>query len=428
MSIVAPSPLKPPAPADRRHRRVLESLILDMLAFQAWGIELAAGRTQEARAGAASLLDAAVDAGLDYAKDSDGERLFDPAEVDQFLGWLGATGVDRRWRERKTITNAGVVAHARAAHAAFGGDGAARFRLQFRRTFDLGRLERGARARLRLPLPLRSLYHEDFTFTPVVPADLDARCVVSEGRLEMRLAVPAHPVIILGVDLDLVARPPAPRGEPAPERDLRLYLRPAEGVIRVTPRIAELARRIAGSLSPELAVAAFADHIAATLRGGFVRYDEIPVDAPFDAALEYGVIDCKLIAALLISLCRARGIPARLVNGYFLYPLAPTNHSWAEIWIDGIGWAPFDGFSRERYLPDAPSNPEWWTHFARRRGDYRMAVERLPRDFTGPMSIRFPQAWQILQARGGRGAELTFIDIASGRLIYRDHLEVERIG
>ncbi len=251
--------------------------------------------------------------------------------------------------------------------------------------------------------------------------------MVSEGRLEMRIAVLSDRLITAGMDLDVTALPPAARGEPLSPQDADLYLRPAEGLIQVTPRIVALAQSIAGSSPPRQAVAAL-DHIANTLRGASVRYDEIAAKDPFDAAFRFGVIDCKLVATLLVSLCRARGIPARLVNGYFLYALSPTNHR-AEIWIDGMGWAPFDAFNRERYLPDAPSGPEWWTHFARRTGDFRLAAECMPLDFTGPMSVRFPPAWQMLQtAVPGGGADLTFIDISDRRLIYRDSVVAERVG
>jgi transglutaminase-like putative cysteine protease len=398
-----------------------------MLAFEGWWIELAEGKTEVARLGAATLLESIVGVGAGYARDVGGDRLFDPVEVDQFLGWLSTTG-DLRWRERKTITNAGIIADARSSGLAYGGGSKARFHVAFRRSFDLVRLERGAPVRLRIPLPLPSFYHEDFRVAPVAPAEIGLQTSVSEGRLEMRLSVPSEPVITIGMDLDVTALPPAGRGEPLTSRDAELYLRASEGVIQVTRTIAELANEIAGSSPPEQAVAAFIDYIDAAFRGGFVRYDEISAAAPFDLAFKYKVIDCKLVAALLISLCRARGIPARLINGYFLYRHCPSNHSWVEIWMQGIGWAPFDSFNRERYQPDAPSGSDWWAHFSRRTGDYRLAVERLPLDFTGPMSVRFPPAWQILQTAGSGGADLTFIDISDGGLIYRDNVVVERIG
>lgn len=163
MSSAPQKPPGPPPPADLRHRRAPEADIVDIVALEAWGVELAAGRTQEAREGAAILVDNVVDIGAGYAQDADGKRLFDPVEVNQLMGWLNTMDIDRRWAERKRITNAGVAASAQATHAAYGGGSSARFRVRFRRCFDLGHLEPGARGRLRLPLSLHSRYHEDFT-------------------------------------------------------------------------------------------------------------------------------------------------------------------------------------------------------------------------------------------------------------------------
>jgi len=46
---------------------------------------------------------------------------------------------------------------------------------------------------------------------------------------------------------------------------------------------------------------------------------------------------CQLVSALFASMCRARGIPARILGGFYLYRTFSTNHYWAEAWIDGQG-------------------------------------------------------------------------------------------
>lgn len=66
---------------------------------------------------------------------------------------------------------------------------------------------------------------------------------------------------------------------------------------------------------------------------------------------------CEDYAALFVALTRASGIPARLVNGYadplgtgkaWAAPvgkevsLAGYRHSWAEFYLEGIGWVPVD--------------------------------------------------------------------------------------
>jgi transglutaminase-like putative cysteine protease len=54
---------------------------------------------------------------------------------------------------------------------------------------------------------------------------------------------------------------------------------------------------------------------------------------------------CRDLAVLLIALCRAKGIPARFVSGYYLKDEANAPHdlhAWAEVWIPGGGWRGLD--------------------------------------------------------------------------------------
>jgi Transglutaminase-like superfamily len=52
--------------------------------------------------------------------------------------------------------------------------------------------------------------------------------------------------------------------------------------------------------------------------------------------------DCGQFASLFAALCRARGIPARLLVGTLLTPWIDSGHVWAELWVDGAGWIPAD--------------------------------------------------------------------------------------
>ena len=70
---------------------------------------------------------------------------------------------------------------------------------------------------------------------------------------------------------------------------------------------------------------------------GVLHYDELDPAHPIDWVLESGWYDCQMGSALLIALCRVRGIPARMASGYFLYPASPTPHYWVEVWLDH-GW------------------------------------------------------------------------------------------
>jgi transglutaminase-like putative cysteine protease len=58
-------------------------------------------------------------------------------------------------------------------------------------------------------------------------------------------------------------------------------------------------------------------------------------------AIEKGVGDCTEYAALLAALCRARGIPARLISGFASTGKQWERHGWTEIWIRNH-WIPVD--------------------------------------------------------------------------------------
>lgn len=65
--------------------------------------------------------------------------------------------------------------------------------------------------------------------------------------------------------------------------------------------------------------------------------------------LENGHGDCGQVGLLLVTLCRAAGIPARWQSGWMLHPGAVNMHDWSEIYYEGIGWVPTDvSFGRGR--------------------------------------------------------------------------------
>ncbi|NLL20998.1 MAG: transglutaminase domain-containing protein, partial [Firmicutes bacterium] len=74
-------------------------------------------------------------------------------------------------------------------------------------------------------------------------------------------------------------------------------------------------------------------------------------------ALRSGSGVCEDYASLFAALCRASGIPARVVNGYCdpkgtgdiwnlspgeRFPLQGYRHSWVEFYLHGSGWIPAD--------------------------------------------------------------------------------------
>jgi len=60
-------------------------------------------------------------------------------------------------------------------------------------------------------------------------------------------------------------------------------------------------------------------------------------------ALERGKGDCTEYSDLFAALCRAKNIPARVVSGYTVRTDSQSpKHNWAEAYLDGYGWVPFD--------------------------------------------------------------------------------------
>ena len=53
--------------------------------------------------------------------------------------------------------------------------------------------------------------------------------------------------------------------------------------------------------------------------------------------------DCTSYTDLFVALCRACNIPARAIEGYTISSgNISIGHDWAEVYINDIGWVPFD--------------------------------------------------------------------------------------
>ncbi|MGE0331375.1 MAG: transglutaminase family protein [Ramlibacter sp.] len=98
--------------------------------------------------------------------------------------------------------------------------------------------------------------------------------------------------------------------------------------------------------------------------------------------------DCTEYAALVVALCRACGVPARMVGGYFtqrsLAPRPTDYHNWAEIWLDGR-WRVADAQLRhwqtleQHYIPfryywDSEINPVGLAHRYRVAGEMQVSM------------------------------------------------------
>lgn len=113
-------------------------------------------------------------------------------------------------------------------------------------------------------------------------------------------------------------------------------------------------------------IRALADSLTAGIDNPYLKvksiYGWIVKTFPWASAREYSTIenipmyvlenghgDCGQVGLLLVTLCRAAGIPARWQSGWMLHPGAVNMHDWSEVYYEGIGWVPTDvSFGRGR--------------------------------------------------------------------------------
>jgi hypothetical protein len=417
--------------ADARYRTVTEERIIDMLMLAGWVMELNAGRRLEAATCTAAALENWISLGLGYRTSDRGERLFDPVEVVNCMKWAGLNNLDSFWVDRFVGTGRSLLREWDATAVEAGSKSRrdnrtpAHFSVTLRRRFDLRRFQRGAKVRLRLPLPLSAWVVDDINVSPIIPNDLSANVTRSDGRLDVQFGVPTDPIVDIAAEFSFTTTgsPMNAKVGGLDPKEAEIYLRPNEGLIRISPRIQALADTLSEheKVSRNI-VAALWHYVIDELSCGMAHYDQVSADAPGDWVLDSGWYDCQLGSALFVSMCRARGIPARILSGHVLYRPAPGFHYWAEVWIEGQGWTPFDLLSWD--LSEGGRNSTWRDYFAENI-DYRMVTQCMPLAFTGPMSVRFPAAWHLITTPTSTGMETCFSEL-DGSLIYSDHVSVRK--
>ena len=262
----------------------------------------------------------------------------------------------------------------------------------------------------------------------ILPADpAPVRIIQAADRIEARITTPPNRRASLGVRAVFTVGPSLPTAGCSPE-DVDLYTRPSEGLVRVSDRVAALAERLAsGQSGPEAVVRRIWAFLLDDMGSGQVHYDQLDPTRPLDRVLEQGLYDCELGSALFAALCRARRIPARVVKGYVLQPAAPNFHSWAEAWLEGRGWTPVDLAAWD--LSAGGRDADWRDCYFGQLG-HRVATQRPPRLFSGVGDLRLPPRLAHADRPGGqgRGVVVEFRAVDTGAMVYREHIEVERLA
>jgi hypothetical protein len=416
-----------------QYRTIDEARVVDLLLFHGGVLDVRAGDRAAATAKARAALDRCVGLGLGHRSLPTGERLFDPVEVMNFLSWAGVHRGDRYWEDCCVATGRQLVWRAHSDETAvdrppsFSALAPRRYAVSINRSFNLAAHEPGERVRLRLPLPIEDVALDDLTITPTLPGGMEGEARIAPARLDVLIAVPADRRVTIGVKVAFIAQL---KPSPGPDAILdpaeaALYTRQSEGLIKVSDRVRSLAADLAGAeTDPWVVVRRFWTFMLDELACGSIHYDALDPACPLDRLLDQGWYDCQTGSALFAALCRARGLPARLVSGYLLYAPAPAFHTWLEVWIDGTGWTPFDLGS---WNLSAGGRGTAWRDCFFGRVDHRMAVERPPRLFNGAGAVRLPHTWHMLSALEPRGAVTEFRALDTGALVYQDHVEVENL-
>jgi hypothetical protein len=393
--------------------RVIDrAALIDELALLCWPGDVFGGALDAARGKAAEALARWSAAGLPSAAGPDGPR-YDNFEVLNFMKSVGLAAGD------PTFADFVEASRRRAAELPVD-DRPRRFRIDLVREIAPRALA-GPRCRVELPLPLEG--EVEVQLEP--PRGLAGAIERTAAGLSIPLEVRGDDPIRLQARIDLLAsgvvgrqrrratsQMVPPELAPDPTRSERLCLH--------TPAIEVLSRRAAAG-SDDLwdLLDGFWRVLFGELRVGYLHYEQLAApDGDFWRSLLAGTWgDCLLISALLAAVCRARGFPARVAGGHFLYRLDPALHFWAEVWVPDEGWLPFDCMGWDLAAGD-PREETWAGWFFGRR-EPRATLYRFPEH---PITLIGPRTPACMLRRSPDGAwlERSWIGRDDQRLRFRD--------
>lgn len=120
-----------------------------------------------------------------------------------------------------------------------------------------------------------------------------------------------------------------------PEKDLSKYLAPELYVESNDPTIKNIANKIKGSTKEETILKIY------EYTQNALTYKTIPGILGAKKAIQGKQGKCSEYSAVMIALCRAKNIPARIITGQIARE-KNTKHNWVEVYFDQYGWVTFD--------------------------------------------------------------------------------------
>jgi transglutaminase-like putative cysteine protease len=414
-----------------KYQVVDEERMAEALVTECWPFEPILDDDAGLRATARGILQRWSSQGLP-CRVTEGRRYYDPRAVFNFMKTISRSHGDRVWPSYIAVArrDAGSFYQGRALPAS-GLHSPVRFVVEHRREFNLTASPPGSVVRLRVPLPFEDPTQRDIEVEVVEPRGaVDVR--QGPGRLEVKVAVPQERrAVAVEVRVKLTAFCQTVQVDPArlepfdrADPEVQLYTRPVEGMIRVSERIARLAGELAGARNAWDALEEFWRFFFARMKLGYIHPEAFSQEDPVGALTDGSWVDCMAGCALLVSLCRARGIPARMVGGLCLDVDAPGHHYWFEVLLPPHGWFPVDLMSWDLALGDLDDR-EWSRHLFGRL-DYRMKTECLPRTFTGHAGVSRPLSWYMVHTRQGSTSQVAHYALPE-ELIFRDLIRVATV-
>jgi Transglutaminase-like superfamily len=401
-----------------------ESEIIEQILVQCWLFEARSGDRAAALNRAERTLERLLSKGL---PSSTGPRglLLDPYTANNRIKSRVGEPADEAWQDWQRTTRRNAASLPQAPH---------RYRFLMRREWHSYTVSASQQVILRLPLPLRGAPPRAPKLRLLEPAGALIDMRESPGRLELRVRPPAdRGPIVAELEVEFVAgevRDPltlsAPLGSPIAGNE-ELWLRDREALISSSVGVTALAQELArDSATARDFVHRAWRWLMVNLQFGDVHREHLDATDALGGLLREPLADCILGSSLLIALCRARGIPARLVSGYLLHPANVGPHSWAEIRIAPDLWIPVD-FGSWCYSAGDPDDPVWGNYFLG-RVDARFLAEVAPRDFTGWGSAAPPNRWFRLERLRGDRIEHTLHSLPDSSLFRRDLIGLEVLG
>lgn len=399
---------------------IIEQIIVQCWLFQARGGDYGGARMQAER-----TLERLLARGLPARTTPGGALLLDPYAANNTLKSRVGEPADQAWPDWQATTRRNACSLPAAARL---------YRFRLRREWHRYAAAPGRPLIFRLPLPLRQSQRGPARLQVLEPAAALLEQREMPGRLEFRLdAAKVHGPVAAELTVDLAGgelrdplEPSSALGEAVGPED-QVWLRGREGPIAPSPQVAALAAGLAaGQDTARGLVHAAWDWLIANLRFGDVHRSDLGTEDPLGAVLRLRLADCALGSSLLVAICRARGVPARLVSGFLLHPANLGPHYWAEVRLAPGRWVPFD-FGSWCYCAGDPQDPVWGCYF-RGRVDARFLAEVAPHDFTGWGSAPPPEHWFRLERLRGDRIEHSLHALPDGALFRRDLLDLELPG